>query len=106
MAKLRLSLEEQGLLKNIDQETLVFFSQLKDHKKFQGLIDLIFLLIDLEKNTFFSGNINDNDENLLKRYSFARGTVAGLLMLRNIILGANYELQKRDEARRKKVKDE
>ncbi len=106
MAKINLTLEEQGLLKRIDQETLIFFSELKDNKKFSSFTDLIATLIDLEKNTFFTGSIIDSSEALLKRYEFSRGTITGLLMLKHIILGAPYEIQKRDEARKKKVKDE
>lgn len=103
MAELRLSNESRLILSKLDISQLSFLSSIKLNKDFQTFQDVVNLLIDIEKNSFF-GDDESKYENPVwqARHAYARGGIAKLIMLLNIIVGAEVEMQRREQERKKR----
>lgn len=102
MKKLKLSFEEQTILRRLSREQLAFLQELSEHKHFAVLTDVINFLIDQEKNVFFSEREVDPMK-LAVLHHFSRGGIAKLVMLVHLIVGAKHELAIREKERKKRA---
>lgn len=100
--QLRLTIEELAMLKKFDNDALQFFAEIKDHKSFPVFVDLVNTLIDMEKNLFFGEDESRYTETVWQaKHAYARGGIAKLIQFLHIIMGANTELTRRDQERKK-----
>lgn len=96
MKKMRISLIDQRILSACSMELLGFLVDISQHRSFPELKKLINLMIDAEKNVFFTQKEYDPDV-LMTDHAFARGGVAKLTALIHIIGAAEQERNRRKD---------
>lgn len=100
---IRLSNEARIILKKLSTPELTFLKSIKEDKGFSTFSEIVNTLIDLEKNQFFGDNESAYENPVWQaRHAYARGGVAKLILLTNIIVAAGSELEAREEERKKK----
>ena len=97
-----LSAEERKLLEHLDREQLQFFSKIKGDKDYELFRDAVNLLIDYEKNIFFSEDESQYTREVWQaKHAYARGKVASFVMLLHLLVGSVAELERRQGKKEK-----
>lgn len=97
-----LSGEERNVLRQLNNEQLRLLVQLKDRAEFQAIIDLVNLMIDIDKNYFFRENEGAMEPvQLALKHAYRRGASARGIEITRMIQGASSEILQREEATRK-----
>lgn len=95
--------EERIILKRLSTEQLSFLSSLRQNQDFSTFLEIIDMVIDLEKNSFFGENESMYENPVWQaRHAYARGGVAKLIMITRLIAAAEEELGRREEERKKR----
>lgn len=94
MKQITLSAEEREVLATLSIEQLEFFSEVSRHKNFPHFLEVINLMINQEKNIFFTKN-EINPDKLFALHAFSRGGIAKLVILIHIIGSSSGELSRR-----------
>lgn len=93
-----LSGEEKAILLKLSNDQLRVLSQFKETAAFIALTDVINMLIDIDKNIFFSLNEGKIEPVALAcEHAYVRGGIAKNITLQRIIHGCEYELRRRDK---------
>lgn len=104
--QLRLSHEATMILRGLDTPQLHFLNSLRQDKDFSTFSEIINLLIDTEKNMFFGEDESKYSEGVWQaRHAYARGGIAKLIMLTQIIIGSEIELNYREGERKKRQQE-
>lgn len=100
--KVILSQQEWQVLRKLNNEQLRLLSELKDTAQFQALKDLANIMIDIDKNDFFSINEGQIDPvKLATEHAYYRGSAARLVMIDRLIISSAAEILRRAETARK-----
>ncbi len=100
--KVTLSVEEWQVLKKLSNEQLRLLANFKDMAEFQALVDLANVMIDIDKNYFFSENEATIEPiTLALKHAYLRGASARGVVINRLIASANSELKRREEVTRK-----
>ncbi|MGH2613199.1 MAG: hypothetical protein ACRDFB_09170 [Rhabdochlamydiaceae bacterium] len=102
MKQVKLSLEEWQVLRKLSNDQLRLLTTFKDRAEFQALISLSNLMIDIDKNYFFSENeaaITPNE--LALKHAYIRGAAGRGVQFIRIITAASQEILRREETARK-----
>lgn len=97
--KIALSGEEIALLKKMNVEELRLLLELRENGKvFQVLLAITNMVIDTEKNYFFSLNeASMTSDELALKHAFSRGQAAFGTRLLRLITASGQELARREE---------
>ena len=96
--KVTLSVEEWQVLKKLNNEQLRLLTEFKDRKEFQALVDIVNIMIDIDKNYFFSENEgNMKPMELALKHAYLRGANARGIVITRLIASASSEILRREE---------
>jgi hypothetical protein len=102
---LRLSSEEQHILRKLTTEQIAFLKTIKNDKNFATLKTIVDILIDTEKNLFFGENEGKyTPDTLYAKHAYARGGIGKITSFLRIIIASEQESLHREEERKKKKK--
>lgn len=87
--------EEVTLLNSFGHDFLVHLGKIADHPSFDALVSLSNLMIDQEKNIFFTEKEMDKDK-LAVAHAYSRGGIAKIMSFLRIVQGAAKKLKKKD----------
>jgi hypothetical protein len=93
--EIALNNEEISLLNSFKHDFLVRLGEIADHKSFNSLIYLANLMIDQEKNIFFTEKEMDKDK-LAVTHAYSRGGIAKIMSFLRIIQGAKKKVMQKE----------
>lgn len=91
------------ILEKLENTQLSFLTKIKHDKEFATFKEIINILIDVEKNSFFGDDESKYDNHVWQaRHAYARGGIAKLILFMNIMVGSEMEFNRRESERKKK----
>jgi len=98
---MKLTIETKKILESFDNQTLFFLKEIKDNKNFASLTGAVNAMIDYEKNQFFAEKEFELEpQQFAQLHAYSRGTVAGMIRLLHLVIGAEEEIKRRDKLRK------
>lgn len=105
MKQVKLTHEERLILQKLSNQQLAFLKEIED-RGLSTLKDIVNILIDIEKNIFFSVDESKfSQDALYAQHAYARGGIARLTTLLRIIAGSEQEALIRENERKKRQEE-